>query len=379
MKPLKLTMQAFANYAQKQVIDFTELEGKNMFLITGKTGAGKTTVFDAISYALFGKASGDARGSDSLRSDYADGSLETVVELEFELRGEVYKVTRKPAQKLNKKRGEGLTMVSAEANLYLPNVERPITRIGAVDEGIVDILGVTSEQFKQIVMLPQGEFIKFLRASSGEREIIFRRIFGTEKFNKIQTGLTEKAKNLESELKFELNSRSVFVKKIKADEGSVLASKLADTDLDIETVLELTKDLIKIDLNQAEILQKENDINKDNIKKSEDTERILKSNKSTISSYEEAKKLFEEKNSLKNTVDEWRVKLENGRKATSIKVVEDSYKEGVKRFNDSDKNLKESEAEKVEISNKLESAKINLEKEKLRDGEKQKFIFLTQI
>ena len=371
MKPLKLTMQAFANYAGEQVIDFTELNGRNMFLITGKTGAGKTTVFDAISYALFGKPSGDFRGIESLRSDYADGAMETYVELEFELRGEVYKVIRKPTQRLNKKRGEGLRSVDAEATFYMPNIERPITGIASVTNSIVDILGVTSEQFKQIVMLPQGEFIKFLKASSGEREIIFRRIFGTEQFNKVQTKLTDRAKGLGSELKMELNSRNVFVKKIKAEEGSVLESKILDLEIDIDLVLELTKEFVDSDLEKAIVLKKEYEENKVIIKKSEEIERSLNNNKTVIKSYEDSKSIFEEKSLLSETVSQWRVKLENGRKALSVKAIEDNYNLANKRLIDSEKILKESESEKEILIKKVEDAKVNLDKMKLRKVEKQ--------
>ncbi|MGL5069277.1 MAG: AAA family ATPase [Sarcina sp.] len=379
MKPLKLTMQAFANYAGEQVIDFTELNGRNMFLITGKTGAGKTTVFDAISYALFGEPSGDFRSVDSLRSDYANGELETYVELEFELRGEIYKVRRQPMQKLNRKRGEGLRSVEAEARFEIPNAQRPVTGVTAVTKSVIDTLGVTSEQFRQIVMLPQGEFIKLLKAKSGEREVIFRKIFGTEQFNKIQTSLTEKAKKLASELKFELNSRSVFVKKIKADNDSILASKLLEADIDIDTVLGLTNELIQLDIGKAKLLEKESNLNKVKIKKSEDNERLLNNNKATIKSYEEVKKIYEQKNALKSTVDEWRLKLENGKKASAIKSLEENYDVASERFSLAQRVLKESELEKNILSKQVDEAKVGLEKEKLRNEEKQRLILELDV
>ncbi|MGL4656829.1 MAG: AAA family ATPase [Sarcina sp.] len=374
MKPLKLRIQAFANYAGEQIIDFTELNGRNMFLITGKTGAGKTTIFDAISYALYGESSGGFRSVDSLRSDYADGAVETVVELDFELRGEVYKVIRKPAQKLNKKRGEGLTLVGAEANLYLPGTEKPITRISTVDETIVDILGVSSEQFKQIVMLPQGEFIKFLKASSIDRETIFRKIFGTEQFNRVQIKLSERAKKLGSELKVELSNRNVFVKKIKAEENSILESKINAEEIDIDAVLELTKEFIDLDLERAKEFEKENSTNKIKIKSLEDRERTLNNNMTIIKSYEDNKRAYEEKSLLSNTVDEWRVKLEKGRKALSVKAVEESYSAAKVRFVESENLLKKSELEKEVLYKKLEISKGELEKEKAREDEKQKYL-----
>ena len=266
MKPLILKMQAFANYPDGQCIDFTELKGRNMFLITGKTGAGKTTIFDAISYALFGESSGGFRSVDSLRSDYADGSKETYVELEFEVRGETYKVRRKPTQMLNKKKGgEGLTSSSAEAVLEFPDERNPITRISEVNKKIIELLGVNSEQFKQIVMLPQGEFIKFLKASSAEKELIFRKIFGTESFNKIQARLTEKSKSLAKVLDKELDKRNIYVEKIKAEDGSVLSFKIQEEQVDIDSVLDLTNNLIESDSNSVKKFEEENVLNKTKI------------------------------------------------------------------------------------------------------------------
>ena len=133
MRPIKLTISAFGPYASKQVIDFEELKGRNIFVISGKTGAGKTTIFDAISYALYGEASGESRETDSLRSHFADDNTETYVELEFELRGEKYTVNRVPKQKKKKARGEGYTEKSADATLTLPD-GKVITKVKNVTD-----------------------------------------------------------------------------------------------------------------------------------------------------------------------------------------------------------------------------------------------------
>ena len=178
MRPIKLTLSAFGPYANKQVIDFEELNGRNIFVISGKTGAGKTTIFDAISYSLYGEASGESRENDSLRSHFAYDDVETYVELEFELRGKTYIVNRVPKQKKKKARGEGYTEKGAEATLTLPD-GKVITKVKPVTDKLIELLGITKEQFKQIVMLPQGEFKKLLLADSVEREGIFRKIFNT--------------------------------------------------------------------------------------------------------------------------------------------------------------------------------------------------------
>ena len=195
MRPIKLTISAFGPYASKQVIDFEELKGRNIFVISGKTGAGKTTIFDAISYALYGEASGESRETDSLRSHFADDDTETYVELEFELRGERYIVNRVPKQKRKKSRGEGYTEKSADATLTLPD-GKVITKVKNVTDKIIEILGITRDQFKQIVMLAQGEFMKLIHAKSQERDEIFRKIFGTEILEKIDNLLKEEVKEL---------------------------------------------------------------------------------------------------------------------------------------------------------------------------------------
>ena len=195
MRPVNLIISAFGPYAKKQELDFQKLNGRNIFVITGTTGAGKTTIFDAISYALYGEASGESRENDSLRSHFAESDVETFVELDFELRGEVYKIRRSPKQPKKKVRGEGFTEKDAEAILEMPN-GKVISGVNNVNEKINEILGINKAQFKQIVMLPQGEFKKLLLANSVEREDVCRKIFNTYNFESIQKSLKEKALNL---------------------------------------------------------------------------------------------------------------------------------------------------------------------------------------
>ena len=139
MRPIKLTISAFGPYASKQVIDFEELKGRNIFVISGKTGSGKTTIFDAISYALYGEASGKSRETDSLRSHFSDDNVETFVKLEFDLRKERYVVNRIPKQKKKKARGEGYTEKSVDATLTLPD-GKVITKVKAVIDKLELIL-----------------------------------------------------------------------------------------------------------------------------------------------------------------------------------------------------------------------------------------------
>lgn len=374
MRPIKLTMQAFANYAEKQVIDFTELNSRNMFLITGKTGAGKTTIFDAISYALFGDTSGEFRDVPSLRSDYADGSIQTFVELEFEVRGELYKIRRSPQQLLNKKRGEGQTLADGEVEFILPKEERPLTKIKSVNEKVEEVLGVNIKQFRQIVMLPQGEFIKFLKSNSGEREIIFRQIFGTYMFNSIQAKLNEKSKALKKNLESDFNSRNILVKGISAKEESVLKVEIENTNANIEKVLELTNELIQSDNKLLATSKCEMEKNTAAIKSLEDKSRTLKNEEQVIANYINCEKELKEQESKTQIVDEYRIKLEKGRKAFVVKTEEDKLKKATNDLSNKKVRLEGLKKEIEIFTTNLEETEKGVELQKVKDAEREKYL-----
>lgn len=197
-------MTAFGPYAGEEAIDFTRLGGRNIFLITGPTGAGKTTIFDGISYAVFGSASSSDRDGENLRSHFAGDDLLTSVELEFELRGRRYYIKRIPKQNKKKARGEGFTEQKADAELRIMDQDGSgeyeiISGISRVNEKIGEILGINYDQFRQIMMIPQGEFRKLITEDSTDREKILQKIFGTEGFRKIQDRLFERSRALTQE------------------------------------------------------------------------------------------------------------------------------------------------------------------------------------
>jgi len=194
MRPHKLTISAFGPYAGCTTIDFDRLGTKGLFLITGDTGAGKTTIFDAITYALYGKTSADERNADTLRSTYADEGTPTFVELEFEYAGKQYRIRRSPEQMRPKKAGVGLTKEDATVTLYLDN-EPPKTR-KEVAECIRNILGVDYDQYTKIAMIAQGKFRELLVASTSDRMKMFRKLFGTECFMRLQERLKYDAAEL---------------------------------------------------------------------------------------------------------------------------------------------------------------------------------------
>lgn len=195
MRPLKLTMTAFGPYADKTIIDFRELN-QGVYLITGDTGAGKTTIFDAIVFALYGEGSGSGRNSDMFHSDYVDKFIDTEVELEFSCRDKEYRVSRTIHYK--KKRGGGVGSVSKNAVFYCEE-ELPIEKETAVNARVTEILGLDEKQFRQIVMLAQGEFRKFLESKSDAREQILGKLFDNRIYVDFQNRLKEAAEELRKE------------------------------------------------------------------------------------------------------------------------------------------------------------------------------------
>ena len=193
MRPIRIEMSAFGPYAGKQTVEMNRLGTSGIYLITGDTGAGKTTIFDAIVFALYGTASSDRRSGDMLRSRYAEPDTPTEVKLVFAYRNKEYEIRRNPTYQRPKLRGEGMTQENASAELRLPGGEI-LTRTGEVDEKIREILGMTRDQFMQIAMIAQGDFLKLLLAKTEERRKIFSSIFRTGRYARLEERLKQEAR-----------------------------------------------------------------------------------------------------------------------------------------------------------------------------------------
>ena len=243
MKPLKLTMSAFGSYAGKNVIDFTGQQ-QGIFLITGDTGAGKTTIFDAITYALYNQTSGGERKGNMMRSQYARPETETYVELEFLYRGQTYRVRRNPDYKITKTLKNGKIReqkVPHSVELTLPDGTVFPEKKNATDAKIIEILGLTADQFSQIVMIAQGDFLKLLYTKSDERKMIFSKLFRTDIYWKIQENL--RRKSMEMDERIQENDRAFEQEKSRI----ILLPESEELPLDelVERLRERLKDALK--------------------------------------------------------------------------------------------------------------------------------------
>ena len=309
MKPLKLTMSAFGSYAGKNVIDFTGQQ-QGIFLITGDTGAGKTTIFDAITYVLYNQTSGGERNGNMMRSQYARPETETYVELEFLYRGQTYRVRRNPDYKITKTLKNGKIReqkVPHSVELTLPDGTVFPEKKNATDAKIIEILGLTADQFSQIVMIAQGDFLKLLYTKSDERKMIFSKLFRTDIYWKIQENL--RRKSMEMDERIQENDRAF------EQEKSRIIPLPESEELPLDELVERLRERLKDAL-------KEQNLRRANV------EELNKK----ITKYEEINKLFVSLEKIRQTGKELearqaeskerRQQIENARKADKVLVAE---------------------------------------------------------
>lgn len=252
MRPLKLVMNAFGPYKEKVVIDFTQFTQSSLFLVSGPTGAGKTTIFDAIAYALFDSGSGDAREKDTFKSDFSKDTDLCYVELEFELGKERYFIHREPTQTGPGKRSKTKQI---QSNVEFHHNGEVLTKQKEANEKIEELIGLTYDQFRQIVMLPQGAFKKMLESDSREKETIFRNIFQTDIFQSVETRLKEKARDLAKQREqYSLQLEHAF-SRIETEEHETLEKAIEQ--LDTDTILSELKQLIEKEEQELKKVRKE--------------------------------------------------------------------------------------------------------------------------
>jgi DNA repair protein SbcC/Rad50 len=233
MRPVQLALHAFGPYAAQQVLDFRQLGDRTFFLVHGPTGAGKTTILDAMCFALYGETSGGERDARHMRSDFAEPTIPTEVTFDFALGTEVYRVTRSPQQERPKRRGAGTTTIAPQATLWrrtglAGNAQEGsvlASQWGKVTEAIERLLGFRSDQFRQVVMLPQGQFRRLLLANSQERQQIFETLFRTEIYRHIEEALKEAAKAVAEEIKDRRRRRDLLLEQASAESSEELLER----------------------------------------------------------------------------------------------------------------------------------------------------------
>lgn len=259
MRPIKLIMSAFGPYADRIELDMDKLGQKGLYLIAGDTGAGKTTIFDAITFALYGEASGAVRQPTMFRSKYAAADVPTEVELTFSYLDKVYTVKRNPEYTRLSKRGGGETIQRADATLILPD-GNVVTKVKEVNGYITEIIGLDRNRFSQVAMIAQGDFLKLLFADTKERQTIFRDIFKTERYSILQEELKTKLSDLEVKYQKAENAMGVYISSVFCDkEDENAAEKLQEAkkgSIPIDDILELICDILKKDTDAEERIKK---------------------------------------------------------------------------------------------------------------------------
>ena len=318
MRPIKLTMSAFGPYAGETVIDFEKLGENGIYLISGDTGAGKTTIFDGIVFALYGDASGEKREPSMLRSKYAKPDTPTFAELVFKYADKLYTVRRNPSYMRKKLKGEGYTEQSADCCFTYPD-GRVVTKKSEVDEAVKKIVGVSKDQFLQIAMIAQGDFLKTLTAKTEERKEILRYIFKTKRFLKLQEKLKDRYSEVSELVKDAQNSMAQYIDGIRCAEENPLfiqVQRAKANELPILDVITVLETLIKQDENsdkelndEIQVIEKQlADVNsllgklEDYKKLSSELCTVGKAIESKTEKFEQAKELLEsEKERFKET------------------------------------------------------------------------------
>lgn len=249
MRPLKLTISAFGPYAGKVELDMEKLGESGLYLITGDTGAGKTMIFDAITFALYGNPSGTSRNDSMLRSKYADVSTPTEVSMTFFHGGKTYAIKRSPEYERPAKRGTGTVKQPANAELICPD-GTTYSKVREVDKKIQEILGIDWNQFSQIVMLAQGDFMKLLFADTKQRQEIFRELFRTKYYQALQNRIKSDTKNVYGACMDAKKSIHQYIADIRCEESSIYAPQVEQAKADkmsVEKVIELLGFLTEAD------------------------------------------------------------------------------------------------------------------------------------
>lgn len=387
MRPLKITMSAFGPYAGEVTLDMQKLGKSGIYLITGDTGAGKTTIFDAISYALYGEASGNYRENTTLRSKYASADTPTFVELEFEYNNEIYKINRNPEYPRPNKRGEGFTKQSANAELVMPDGS-VITKIKEVSAKVEEIIGINKNQFSQIAMIAQGDFRKLLNCETNERSKIFRKIFKTEPYHNIEIKLSSLFNELRRNREKEKSGIEQYINQLKCNENDTLSLELERAksgDVLIEDVIKLAGEIINKDTLEYTKTQKNIESINEEIEKINSNIKLYENQEATKKAYAKASAKLEELKTKRNECEKAyksaeaqrerledltrKINLINSKmpKYDELKSLENSINERAQSFEKSNNSLKLKQQEITSLEKEIDEKSKALEEVKGAD------------
>ncbi|MYL51740.1 AAA family ATPase [Pontibacillus yanchengensis] len=399
MRAITLTMEAFGPYSTKQTIDFNQLGYETIFLITGPTGAGKTSIFDAMVYALYGRASGSERDQDTLRSHFAEEGQSTEVCFVFELKDKKYEVRRSPKQLKKKERGEGFTEQPPKAELYvIHETEKELiaSKIKEVNETIESMLRLDYEQFRKMIMIPQGEFRRLISENSKEREEILQKIFQTYVYEHMTDRLKEESKKLKETVEHLAQKENSEIDKLHwttEEKESVTSSTKA---------LEKLEDELKTDDNYLKELMQSLSDKRQQLKKKQEEYYSQKQLKQQFHEYEQYKQELETMKQQEPTISnqEWiihqaekanlvksyeeqalRRKEESKKQETRLLQKQQDYEVLQKEFSNVEEQYKEEEGkteEREELRQSIEKYKQELEQlREYTDLKKQATALLT--
>ena len=383
MRPLKITMSAFGPYAGEVTLDMQKLGKSGIYLITGDTGAGKTTVFDAISYALYGEASGNYRENTTLRSKYASADTPTFVELEFEYNNEIYKINRNPEYPRPNKRGEGFTKQSANAELVMPDGS-VITKIKEVSAKVEEIIGINKNQFSQIAMIAQGDFRKLLNCETNERSKIFRKIFKTEPYHNIEIKLSSLFNELKRNREKEKSGIEQYINQLKCNENDTLSLEL-EMAKSGDVLIKLAGEIINKDTLEYTKTQKNIESINEEIEKINSNIKLYENQEATKKAYAKASAKLEELKTKRNECEKAyksaeaqrerlddltrKINLINSKmpKYDELKSLENSINEKTQSFEKSNNSLKLKQQEITLLEKEIDEKSKALEEVKGAD------------
>lgn len=374
MRPLKITMSAFGPYAKDVTLDMQKLGKSGIYLITGDTGAGKTTIFDAISYALYGEASGNYRENTTLRSKYASADTPTFVELEFEYNNEIYKINRNPEYLRPSKRGEGFTKQGANAELIMPD-GTVITKIKEVTAKVEEIIGVDKNQFSQIAMIAQGDFRKLLNCETSERGKIFRKIFKTEPYHDIELKLSSLFNELKRNRDEEKRGIEQYISQFSCNENDTLSlelEKAKNGEMLCDDVIKLAGEIINKDKSEYDKVQSSLESVNEEIKKINSSINLYENQEKTKKRYadvsaefdklklrcDECEKAYKSAEAQREKFDDLtnKINLINSKmsKFDEIKNLENDIKEKTSKSDKNSALQKEKQQEKSQIEKEID-------------------------